>query len=335
MRARKTLIATFAVVALVFGVAAPSAAVGCIDAPYIAGGDASLIDVQHQTTQPGFGSPIGFIQCPVDTTSFLFREIYTERTDEFPSTAATAPEFFERWAAGEPAWIGITPSIDLDNPFLPYQVEMICGQGPENAPTTTQSVIVNLESPVPFIDTFVDDFFFFSVVWARAAGVTGGLTCTLFAPEASVSRWQMALFLQRYVNLLQIDVSSPLDTFSDTAALSAEARQAVGWLASTGVTTGIGGNQFDPSGTVTRVQMALFITRLADVLGVDVGNGADTFADTGTVGAEAKRAIAFLAAAEITTGVGNNLFDPGGLVTRGQMVTFLDRFDQYLASLVA
>lgn len=333
MRLQQKIGALFAVVALVFGVAAPGAAVGCIDAPYIAGGDASLIDVQHQTTQPGFGSPIGFIQCPPDTTSFLFREIYTERTDEFPSTPATAPAYFDRWAAGEPVFIGIVPTLDLVDPFLPFQVEMICGQGPEDAPTTTQSVTVNLESPVPFVDTFVDDFFFFSVVWARAAGVTGGLTCTEFAPQASVSRWQMALFLQRYVNLLLVDVSSPLDTFSDTTALSAEARQAVGWLATTGVTTGIGGNRFDPAGTVTRVQMALFLTRLADYLEVDVGNGADTFSDTGTVGAEAKRAIAFLAAAEITTGVGNNLFDPAGLVTRGQMVTFLDRFDSYLRSL--
>jgi alpha-amylase len=155
----------------------------------------------------------------------------------------------------------------------------------------------------------------------------------MFSPDEAVSRWQMALFLNRMFGLIGDNTWPNQDGFTDTAHLRAEFRQAIGWLANTGITTGVGPGLFDPEGVVTRWQMALFLKRFAEHLGVDKAwANLDGFTDTGHLRDEFRQAIGWLATTEITTGVGPGLFDPDGVVTRSQMVTFLHRLATYLNS---
>ncbi|WP_229023070.1 S-layer homology domain-containing protein [Actinomarinicola tropica] len=99
---------------------------------------------------------------------------------------------------------------------------------------------------------------------------------------------------------------------------------AVRWLAGEGITTGVGGSdRFAPEAPVTRGEMATFLWRHAGA----PASGGPLFADVAH-GAFYATAVRWLAAEGITTGVGgSDRFAPDAAVTRGEMATFLWRFD--------
>lgn len=98
---------------------------------------------------------------------------------------------------------------------------------------------------------------------------------------------------------------------------------AVGWLAAVNITTGTGPGLFSPNDLVTRGQMATFLWRYAGEPG---GSPAAGFFDVPN-GRFYTKAVDWLKAQGITTGVGANRFAPDDQVTRGQMATFLWRLE--------
>ena len=96
-----------------------------------------------------------------------------------------------------------------------------------------------------------------------------------------------------------------------------------------GITKGTGdGTTYSPSMSVTREQMALFLTRLAEVVGIEMAsNPPDAgFTDIGELGSESQTAINQLADLDITMGTGDGTtYSPAGSVTRGQMALFIAR----------
>ncbi|MEX2279353.1 MAG: S-layer homology domain-containing protein [Acidimicrobiia bacterium] len=92
-----------------------------------------------------------------------------------------------------------------------------------------------------------------------------------------------------------------------------------------GVTTGVGDGLYNPKGTVSRWQMALFLARTAPLLGIDVPVSAPQFTDLDGLSAEAVAAIGSLAEMGITTGTSETEFSPAQSVTRAQMALFLMR----------
>ena len=100
-------------------------------------------------------------------------------------------------------------------------------------------------------------------------------------------------------------------------------------LAHYGITIGTTADTYDPGSNVTRSQMALFLTRMAKVAGVDLGDATDQgFSDLDMTGADRVAAINRLAAAGIMEGRGRRLttFDPTGYVTRAEMAQHLFEF---------
>jgi hypothetical protein len=120
--------------------------------------------------------------------------------------------------------------------------------------------------------------------------------------------------------LVRVLNTPPPSGFADVPA-GAYYQPAVDFLAHTGVTTGSGGNLYRPSELVTRAQMAVFLWRMA---GQPPASGPG-FADVPS-GAFYETATRWMRDTGITAGVGDNRFDPGGNVTRAQMVNFLHRF---------
>ncbi len=89
-----------------------------------------------------------------------------------------------------------------------------------------------------------------------------------------------------------------------------------------GVTTGTGG-RYSPTAGVTRGQMASFLARAILESGGALPTGTDAFPDDdGTVH---EQSIDRLAAAGLVRGTGDGRFEPGALVSREQMATFLVR----------
>ena len=94
-----------------------------------------------------------------------------------------------------------------------------------------------------------------------------------------------------------------------------------------GITTGKTADSYDPGATVTRSQMALFLTRMAAKAGVTIDDAmAAGFTDLAETGPDRVAAINRLANAGIMPGRTATTFDPTGDVTRADMALHLFRF---------
>jgi glucose/arabinose dehydrogenase len=90
----------------------------------------------------------------------------------------------------------------------------------------------------------------------RAAGITSGCgSPTLFCPTRRVTRAEMAIFLDRELDL----PSTSTDFFDDDDGKLGEA--AINRLAASGITGGCGTREYCPTASVTRGQMAAFLKR--------------------------------------------------------------------------
>ena len=99
-------------------------------------------------------------------------------------------------------------------------------------------------------------------------------------------------------------------------------------LAYYGVTKGTTSSTYSPLATITRVQMAVFLSRAAASAGVSLNASPPSagFTDIGTASAEAQDAINALADAGIVKGKTLTTFAPSDPVSRTQMALFLTRF---------
>lgn len=98
-------------------------------------------------------------------------------------------------------------------------------------------------------------------------GVIAGFGDGTFRPEQPIRRDQMATLMARVAGG-RYDVALPGGTqpvFRDVGAGAAHF-EAIGQLAATGVTTGVGAGRYNPAGLVTRGQTATFAARLLDLL---------------------------------------------------------------------
>ncbi len=91
------------------------------------------------------------------------------------------------------------------------------------------------------------------------------------------------------------------------------------WLAGEGITSGCGSERFCPLSSVSRAEMAGFLSRALDL----TGGVEDAFTDDD--GNQHELSINRIAEAEITTGCTATRFCPTRFVTRGQMASFLAR----------
>jgi len=116
----------------------------------------------------------------------------------------------------------------------------------------------------------------------------------------------------------------PVSGFRDVP-IGAHFDQAVRWLKVRGITTGLGGSvtTFGAGDRVNRGQMAAFLWRMMDLRNAPAECG---FADIRS-SAYFSRAVCWLKAQEITTGVGGDTsrFAPERQLTRGEMALFLWR----------
>ena len=113
--------------------------------------------------------------------------------------------------------------------------------------------------------------------------------------------------------------------FSDVAGGFAE--DAVNCLAHYGITVGTAEGVFASNDSISRLQMALFLTRAAGPAGIVMDDPEDQdFTDIGGYTDEIQDAVNQAAALEIMAGTGEGMFSPAGLVTRQDMAVFLDGF---------
>ena len=172
-------------------------------------------------------------------------------------------------------------------------------------------------------------------------GITTGRSETRYAPGETVLRWQMALFLARAAAAAGITLANPAadQGFTDIRGVSEEARNAINGLAAANIMPGTSQSAFSPNSSVNRGSMAMLLdaflakaTPGAGAFGGETEKYSDVksdnfnvFNDVGTVSLGTYNAIFRIYELGVTKGVGNHRFNPAGLVTRGQMASFITR----------
>lgn len=115
----------------------------------------------------------------------------------------------------------------------------------------------------------------------------------------------------------------PTQTFIDVP-INAYYADAVAWAVENGVTNGTGANTFSPDLACTRGQMVTFLWRAA---GSPKASGTNPFTDL-QPGSYYYDAVLWAVSQGITNGTSATTFSPEATVTRGQVVTFLYRYEK-------
>ena len=148
-----------------------------------------------------------------------------------------------------------------DSTFAPYA-------------TTTRGMIVTIlhrledspeAAPAAFTDVSAGAYYAAPVAWASANGIVNGYSDTVFKPDNPITREQLAAILYRYAQYKNVDVSrkNELLQFSDRAAVSPYAVDAVSWAVDAGLITGIDG-RLEPAGSANRAQVATILMRFCE-----------------------------------------------------------------------
>lgn len=178
--------------------------------------------------------------------------------------------------------------------------------------------------PLGFSDVPVGAFAFSFIERLALSGITSGCGNGQYCPDASVTRAQMAVFLER--GMRGSGFSPPAATgtvFLDVGA-GDFAASFIEQLFQDGITSGCGNSNYCPNDQVTRAQMAVFLLRAKNGAGFSPPPATGVFADA-PLGSFAVAWIEQLAADGITSGCGGGNYCPNDPVTRAQMAVFLVR----------
>jgi hypothetical protein len=155
-------------------------------------------------------------------------------------------------------------------------------------------------------------------------GIVGGHADGTFRPQNLLSRGQMASLLARFIETGQGSPAARPEgvPFRDVAGSVHEANIAA--VYGMGIAAGRTAEEFRPQGALTRAQMATFLHRTLDALGVELRVGRVSFRDVPR-GSVHEPAISELAAAGIVQGTSEDEFAPERTLTREQASTLLLR----------
>ena len=202
---------------------------------------------------------------------------------------------------------------------LPGSVEAASAQSPpaqiSSAPEPGPGGICVSPGPHGFSDVPSNSYYNLAVGWLVEAGITSGVAPGKFAPTATVTRGQMAVFLWASAGSPQ---PAGGHSFTDVKP-GVYYEQAVIWLVAEGITSGVAPGKFAPSATVTRAQMAVFLWAAA---GSPTVEGTHDFTDI-KPGVYYEKAVTWLVGEGITSGVAPGKYGPTQPVTRAQMAVFL------------
>ena len=116
-----------------------------------------------------------------------------------------------------------------------------------------------------FADVKEDDYFAPFVAWAVAENVASGMSETEFAPNAEVTREQLAVFLYNYAQKKGVAFTGESKTFTDADKISDWAKNAVAALTKAGLLNGRPDGSFDAKGKATKAEVATVLVKFAEL----------------------------------------------------------------------
>lgn len=121
------------------------------------------------------------------------------------------------------------------------------------------------DSALPFTDLHDNEEAAAAIRWAYDKEIVKGISDSLFDPDSSVTREQLATFIYRYVKALGCGFSDDwmfLLDYDDAGEISSWANEAMHWCVMNSVVNGYGDRILDPQGTAYRSQVVAMLHRL-------------------------------------------------------------------------
>lgn len=117
------------------------------------------------------------------------------------------------------------------------------------------------ESGTKFIDVNPTKWYVPYVTWADENSITSGISETTFAPEAKITRQDMAVMIMHYIDYkgLLINTTKQVAIFGDDAQIDGYAKEAVYYMQQVGIIEGIGNNSFNPKKNAKRAEATKMI----------------------------------------------------------------------------
>lgn len=114
-----------------------------------------------------------------------------------------------------------------------------------------------------FEDVEKDMWYSKSIAWASENNIVKGVGEGMFAPNANITREQIAVILYNYANFKNksTDNKATLDKYADNSSVSVWAEDAIEWAVSEGIITGKTLTTLEPLGQATRAEAATMLMR--------------------------------------------------------------------------
>ncbi|MBR4015107.1 MAG: S-layer homology domain-containing protein [Anaerotignum sp.] len=105
--------------------------------------------------------------------------------------------------------------------------------------------------------------------WGNANGIVSGLSADEFAPDAPITRQEMATFLVRYAKFANIELNSgePV-SFKDAGSIATWAKDAVNAVSAAKLISGYPDGTFGPTGKATRAEVATLLINFVESYGL-------------------------------------------------------------------
>ena len=172
----------------------------------------------------------------------------------------------------------------------------------------------------PFADVSEGDWYYEAVRFVQERGLMNGIGNGNFAPNAQLSRAQLAQILFNKEGRPGVNY---LLTFSDVAS-EAWYTEAIRWAASQGIVGGYGNGTFGPNDPITREQLAVMLWRYSSSPAAT--NKELHFNDTDEISGFALDALRWAVENGILNGYGDGRLGPQGQATRAQVAQMLKNF---------
>lgn len=115
-----------------------------------------------------------------------------------------------------------------------------------------------------FADVADGEWYAAAVAWAQANGIVNGETDTLFAPDGTITREQVAAIMFRYSTYGGAATAADADigAYADFGSMSDYAADGIRYVIATGIMTGKTDTTFNPLDNMTRAETAAVIARM-------------------------------------------------------------------------
>ena len=119
---------------------------------------------------------------------------------------------------------------------------------------------------IPFADVDMGAYYASAVIWAKQNGIVNGVTETEFAPDANITREQIAAIMFRYAQYNGMDAVTLEENlhFDDASKISEYAVSAMNWAVGTGLMKGKSTTTINPKDNATRAEIAAILQRFVE-----------------------------------------------------------------------